>query len=183
MDRGMAKGEVEKFILVCATGVASKNWGPDGAGNDSKGYNAFKDELRDDLIPYLRGNFNIKDTRDGVALAGLSMGAGQTFNIGIAQCLDLISNFAGFSGAQSSEAGEFIAKVDANKKYTFFKIHNLYMTCGDADSVYRSYPSNVKAMKNWDRVENFKDYVYPGGTHDFPVWFKGFKDFIQMVFK
>ena len=183
MDRGMAKGEVDKFILVCATGVASKNWGPDGAGNDSKGYNAFKDELRDDLIPYLRGNFNIKDTRDGVALAGLSMGAGQTFNIGIAQCLDLISNFAGFSGAQSSEAGEFIAKIDANKKYTFFKIHNLYMTCGDADSVYRSYPSNVKAMKNWDRVENFKDYVYPGGTHDFPVWFKGFKDFIQMVFK
>jgi hypothetical protein len=25
--------------------------------------------------------------------------------------------------------------------------------------------------------------VYPGGTHDFPVWFKGFHDFIQMVFK
>ena len=58
------------------------------------------------------------------------------------------------------------------------------MTCGDADAlVYGSFPSYVRALKNWDRVENFKDYTYPGGTHDFPVWFKGFKDFIYMIFK
>ena len=180
----MASGNVERFILVCVTGVASKNWGPNGAGNDVNGYNAFRDELRDDIIPYLRANFNIGITRDYVALAGLSMGGGQTFNIGIAQCLDLISNFAGFSGALFSGAEEFMANIDANKKYTFFKIHNLYMTCGDADTlVYNTFPSYVKALKNWSRVENFKDYTYPGGTHDFPVWFKGFHDFIQMVFK
>ena len=112
------------------------------------------------------------------------MGGGQTFNIGIAECLDLISNFAGFSGALSGDAGDFMKKIDSNKKYTFFKIHNLYMTCGDADNlIYSSFPSYVKALKNWDRVENFKSYIYPGGTHDFPVWFKGFHDFIQMVFK
>ena len=184
MDRDMASGKVEKFILAAVTGVASKNWGPNGAGNDVNGFNAFKGELRDDLIPYLRENFNIGDGRDFVALAGLSMGGGQTFNIGIAECLDLISNFAGFSGALFGTADEFMAKVDNNKQFTFFKIHNLYMTCGDADSlVYGSFPSYVKAMKSWDRVENFKDYTYPGGTHDFPVWFKGFHDFIQMIFK
>ena len=70
----MASGNVERFILVCVTGVASKNWGPNGAGNDVNGYNAFRDELRDDIIPYLRANFNIGITRDYVALAGLSMG-------------------------------------------------------------------------------------------------------------
>ena len=184
MDRGMANGDVTKFILVCVTGVASKNWGPNGAGNDRDGYNAFKSELRDDLLPYLRGNFNIKDTRDGVALAGLSMGGFQTFNIGISECIDLISNFAGFSGFLFGEPESFMQKIDSNKKYTFFKIHNLYMTCGDADSlVYSTFPSLVKAFKYWDRVENFKDYTYPGGTHDFPVWFKGFHDFIYMIFK
>ena len=184
MDRGMASGDVVKFILVTVTGVASKNWGPNGAGNDVNGFNSFKGELRDDLIPFLRENFNIEDGRDNVALAGLSMGGGQTFNIGIAECLDLISNFAGFSGALFGEANDFIAKIDNNKKFQFFKIHNLYMTCGDADSlVYSAYPAYVKAMKNWSRVENFKDYTYPGGTHDFPVWFKGFNDFIHMVFQ
>ena len=184
MDRGMASGDVEKFVLITVTGVASKNWGPNGAGNDVNGFNAFKGELRDDLLPFLRENFNIADGRDNVALAGLSMGGGQTFNIGIAECLDLISNFAGFSGALFGEASDFKAKIDSNKKFTFFKIHNLYMTCGDADNlVYSSFPSYVKEMKSWDRVENFKDYTYPGGTHDFPVWFKGFNDFIHMVFQ
>ena len=184
MDRGMASGDVKKFILVTVTGVASKNWGPNGPGNDVDGYNAFKDELRNDIIPYLRANFNIESTRDGVALAGLSMGGGQTFNIGIAQCLDLISNFAGFSGALFGDAEPFIQNIDSNKKLYFYKIHNLYMTCGDADTlIYANYPAYVKAMKNWSRVENFKEYTYPGGTHDFPVWFKGFHDFIQMVFK
>ena len=184
MDRGMANGDVTKFILVTATGVASKNWGPNGPGNDFKGYMAFKGELRNDLLPYLRTNFNIKDGRDNVALAGLSAGGGQTFNIGIAECLDLISHFGGFSGYIFGEATEFINKIDSNKKYTFFKIHNLYMTCGDADQLaYASFPAHVKALRNWARVENFKDYTYPGGTHDFPVWFKGFKDFIYMIFK
>ena len=184
MDRGMASGDVVKFILVTVTGVASKNWGPNGAGDDFNGYNAFKGELRDDLLPFLRENFNIKRGRDNVALAGLSMGGGQTFNIGIAECLDLISNFAGFSGALFGDASTFMAKIDNNKKFTFFKIHNLYMTCGDADSlVYSTYPAYVKALKSWSRVENFKEYTYPGGTHDFPVWFKGFNDFIHMVFQ
>ena len=57
------------------------------------------------------------------------------------------------------------------------------MTCGDADGVYNTYPSIVKAFKTWERVENFKEYTYPDGTHDFPVWFNGFRDFIHMIFK
>ena len=184
MDRGMASGNVKKFILVTATGIASKNWGPNGAGTDFKGSRAFKGELRDDLLPYLRANFNIKDSRDGVALAGLSMGGGQTFSIGIAECLDLISNFAGFSGFIFEKPESFIEKIEANEKFTSFKIHNLYVTCGDQDFLaYKSFPSLIEALKNWSRIENFKDYTYPGGTHDFPVWFKGFNDFIHMIFK
>ena len=184
MDRGMANGDVTKFILVTATGVASKNWGPNGAGRDFNGYNAFKGELRDDLLPYLRDNFNIKDGRDNVALAGLSAGGVQTFIIGIAECLDIISHFGGFSGYLSGEATEFMNKIDSNKKNTFFKIHNLYMTCGDADQIaYPAFPGLVKDLRNWERVENFKAYTYPGGTHDFPVWFNGFIDFIYMIFK
>lgn len=184
MDRGMANGDVEKFILVCVTGVADKSWGPNGSGNSFTGYNYFGGELRNDLLPWLRENYNIKDGRDNVALAGLSMGGGQTFNIGIGQSLDLISNFAGFSGALFSTSDEFIAGVDGNAAFDGLKIHNLYMICGDADGlVYGSFPGYVEAMAAWDRVENFESYVFPGGTHDFPVWYYGFNDFIHMVFQ
>ncbi len=185
LDRGMAGGEVEKFILVVATGVADKSWGPRGNGNSFNGYNVFGGELRNDLLPYIRANYNVKEGRDNVAIAGLSMGGGQTFTIGIGECLDLISNFAGFSGALFTSSEQFISAVDSNKNFDGLKIHNLYMICGDADFlVYGSFPGYVQAMKNWtSRVENFESYVYPGGTHDFPVWYKGFNDFIHMVFK
>ncbi len=184
MDRGMASGKVEKFILVCVTGVADKTWGPNGSGNSFTGYNYFGGELRNDLLPWLRANYNIKDGRDNVAMAGLSMGGGQTFNIGIGECLDLISNFAGFSGALFSTSDEFIAKVDGTAAFNGLKIHNLYMICGDADDrVYGTFPGYVDAMASWSRVENFESYVFPGGTHDFPVWYYGFNDFIHMVFK
>jgi len=184
MDRGMAKGDVKKFVLVAVTGVASKNWGPNGPGNDIDGFNAFEGELRNDLIPYIRANFKIKEGRDNVALAGLSMGGGQTFNIGIGKSLDLISNFAGFSAALFVDAPEFIESVDSNPANDGLSINNLYMTCGDQDTlVYEKHPSYVDAMKNWSRVKAFQDYTFPGGTHDFPVWFKGFNDFIHMVFQ
>ncbi|OUM61702.1 carbohydrate esterase family 1 protein, partial [Piromyces sp. E2] len=184
MDRGMASGEVEKFILVVVTGVASKNWGPNGPGNDVNGFNAFKGELRDDILPYIRANFNVKEGRDNVALAGLSMGGGQTFTIGILECLDLISNYAGLSPALFVAPDEFVERIENNKAFDGLKIHNLYMTTGDLDTlILEAFPGYVEKMKSWDRVENFKEYIFPGGTHDFPVWYKGFYDFIHMIFK
>ncbi|ORX82261.1 alpha/beta-hydrolase [Anaeromyces robustus] len=184
MDRGMASGEVEKFILVAATGIASKNWGPNGPGTDREGADVFEGELRNDLIPYLRANFNIKEGRDNTAMAGLSMGGGQTFNIGIGKCLDIISQFAGFSGTFKTTPEEFLSMVDGNKDFDGLKIHNLYMIYGDADYVVKdTFPAAMEAMKNWDRVENYEEYMFPGGTHDFPVWYKGFNDFIHIVFK
>jgi len=184
MDRGMANGTVEKFVLVAATGVASKNWGPNGEGHDIEGYNAFKGELRNDLLPYIRANFNIKEGRNNVAMAGLSMGGVQTFDIGVGECLDLISNFGTFSGTSLADPIEFIANVDAKEEFKVLKIRSFYLTCGDNDHlVSERYPPYVEAVKNWDRVENFKDYTFIGGTNDFPVWSNGFNDFIQMVFK
>jgi len=185
MDRGMASGDVEKFVLVVANGVASKLWGPNGAGMDGAGMNVFGQELRNDLIPYMRANYNIKDGRDNVAMGGLSMGAGQTYNIGIGESLDLISHFAGLSGGSFDVAEVFMDMVDGNPAFDGLKIHNLYASYGDQDYLVmeRELPKFLDIIKDWDRIENFKQYVYPGGTHDFPVWYNGFKEFIPMIFK
>ncbi len=183
MDRGMKDGSVKKFVLVVVTGVASKNWGPNGGGNDMEGFNAFGGELRNDLLPYIQANYNVYTDRDNTALAGLSMGGGQTFNIGIGECLDLISYFGAFSAATFTGPDEYVAGVDA-KFEKDVKIHQLYMICGDADSlVYGSFPSYVDKMKSWERVEKFDSYVFPGGEHDFPVWFYGFNSFIKLIFQ
>ena len=184
MDRGMFSGNVEKFILVVPTGVANESYA-NGTGNDFGGYNVFGGELRNDLIPYMRANYKIKEGRDNVAMAGLSMGGGQTFNIGIGECLDLISYFGAFSAATFGSASDYVKMVDEKPEFEGLKIHQLYMINGDADATISmdSFNSYVEAMEAWDRVEKFDSEVYPGGTHDFPVWYRGFKHLIPLLFK
>jgi len=181
MDRGMADGSVEKFVLVAANGIASKNWGPNGSGTDMVGSDAFEGELRNDLLPYIRANFNIKEGRDNVALAGLSRGGGQTLNIGVQYCLDLFSQFAGFS-VPKEIFDDYVSGINA--RFPGLTIHNFYLICGTQDPYCVDlFPVFSKQMQEWEKVENFKNYVYIDGTHDFPVWYKGFYDFIHMIFK
>lgn len=189
MDRRMASGECEKFILVCVTGVASSNWGPNGSGNDINGFNAFGGELRNDLLPYIRANYNVAEGRDNVALAGLSMGGGQTMNIGIGQSLDLISYFGAFSAAIFNSAEEYIPSVE--KAFPDLDINYLYMICGDADDLVINGVRGVVdyiETNGWDKLgekgkERFTYVEVPGGTHDFPVWYQGFKEYITYIFK
>lgn len=194
MDRGMNAGNVEQFILVCPTGVASKSWGSgkggNGAGNDQKGFDAFGGELRNDLIPYIRKNFRVKDGRDNVAMAGLSYGGKQTFDIGIYECLDLISYFGAYSGALISHSAEdFMKMVDGKwPNDAEHKIHQLYLICGTGDTmVYEYHQKYAPALEAWKgegkRVENYLTEEVPGEGHNFPVWYKGFKHFIPLLFK
>ena len=188
MDRGIAAGEVEPFILVCATGVANKSGKEGGNGYDFSGYNGFGGELREKLLPYLRENYRISDDRNDVALAGLSMGASQTMNIGMANCLDLISWFGAFSFTAPSAS----TMIEAMKQYENadeLNINYFYTICGDNDSVakWEDYENGMKALaEGWDKLtlgKNFSYEKYVGGTHDFPVWYRGFKHLIPILFQ
>ncbi len=190
MDRGMADGSVTPFILVVATGVASSNWGPDGLGYDFPGFNAFEGELRNDLLPYIYANYNCIENRESTAFAGLSMGGGQTINIALGSCLDIIANFGAFSPAlmtpEFSTLDPDNYKINIEENFPDYKVKTLYMICGDADNMtYAPFPAFCEAMENWNKIEEdgFSYDVVPGGTHDFPVWFKGFKNFITKIFK
>ncbi len=186
MDRGMFSGEVEKFVLVVANGVASGNYG-DGKGTDIAGFRAFGGELRNDLIPFMRKNYNIAEGRENVAMAGLSMGGMQTLTIGIGDALDLIGWFGAFS-FPAPTAAELNAKMEANG-FQGYDVKYLYAICGDNDFVAKwdAYEQGMKDLSaGFDKVElgeNFSYERFEGGTHDFPVWYRGFKHFIPLVFK
>ncbi len=196
MDVGMANGNVKPFILIAVTGVASKNYA-NGSGQDFAGFNAFGGELRNDLIPYMRKNYRITEGRDNVAMAGLSMGAMQTVNIGLGDTLDLISYFGAFSftmPAVESEAADVFGNIGITNRLKKnglenYNINYLYTICGtnDAQIPWKDYEAGVLAMdKDFDKLtlgKNFSYEKYEGGTHDFPVWYRGFKHLIPLLFK
>jgi len=58
----------------------------------------FEDDLTQALIPYIDSNFRTVPDREHRAMAGLSMGGMQTFQVTFDH-LDLFSYIGGFSGA------------------------------------------------------------------------------------
>lgn len=194
LDKGMASGEVEKFIVVAANGISDKTWAREGQASSLPGVNQFGKEFRNDLLPYLREHFNILDGRENVAMAGFSMGAEQTMNIGIGECLDLISYFGAFSSIPFSipsnpssavkSPSTYIKQVE--KKFPDEKqsIKVLYMICGTNDGqFYPGFKTYIAKMPGWKRIEKFEQETIEGGNHDYDVWLKGFEHFIKIIFK
>ena len=194
LDESMANGEIKEFILVTPSGVSDKTWNSYKGYSNRAGVLEFGKELRNDLLPYLRENFNILDGRENVAMAGLSMGAEQTMEIGIGQCLDIISYFGAFSCTPYTvsfdmESGyldpaAYINQVEKSFPDETQSIKLLYMTCGSADTpFYPGFCAYVPAMSKWDRIEQFESDVVQGAGHEWSVWTKGFNQFTRYLFK
>ena len=193
MDNLIYHGDIEPFIVVTPNGRSAKNHAKNGS--DFNSFYVFGKELRNDLIPYIESHYStyadysedgydLSATRTHRAMAGLSMGGMQTINIGIGECLDLFSYFGAFSAAPTSNIASVTAKTIDDSE---FDIDYFYNICGKSDST--ALASHTAAAKNIDTLtdkltadDNFM-WQEVSGAHDFNVWYLGFYNFAQLVFK
>ncbi len=190
MDNLIAEGEIEPFIVVTPSGRAMAL--SDTEGNDR--FYKYAYELRNDLIPYIdshystyadydENGYDLTAAREHRAMAGLSMGGMQTINIGMCECLDIMSWFGAFSAAPTSYDSAKVAKIVGESEY---KVDFFYNMCGVNDKT--AYWSASAAAKNLADIsdifvdgENFLWQEMPGG-HDFYIWNIAFYNFAQIVF-
>ncbi len=194
MDNLAAYGDIEPFIVVTPNGRAcdlSKN---SGSGSGTDAFYLFGKELRNDLIPYIDSHYStyadysegydMSEARDHRAIAGLSMGGMQTINIGIGECLDMFSYFGAFSAAPSSNAA---AKTAALLEGNTYPIHYFYNICGLQDrTAYGSASAAAKTLPSLcDPFVDGEHFMWQelDGGHDFHIWYLGFYNFAQLVFK
>lgn len=179
MDNLAEKDDIDPFIIVTPNGRSGSDPDP------NKTYLAFYkfgEELRNDLIPYMDSHYNTYADRDHRAMAGLSMGGMQTINIGICECLDLISYFGAFSAAPTSYEAAKVAQV--LNKNDDLSINFFYNICGTEDSI--AYGAHAAAAKLLPRLtsrlvegENYR-WQEQGGGHDFGIWNLGFYNFAKI---
>ncbi len=195
MDNLIYNGDIEPFIVVTPNGRSGADF-----ADTSSDYNSFYEfgkELRNDLIPYIESHYatygqsaendyDMKADREHPAMAGLSMGGMQTINIGICECLDIISWFGAFSAAPTSyPAADVVKKID--EQFPDEEIKFFYNICGTNDNI--AYQSASAAAKNLPQLsERFQDeenYMWQElkGGHDFRIWYLGFYNFAQKVFQ
>ncbi len=193
MDNLIAYGDIEPFIIVTPNGRSSADFANTNA--DFNSFYVFGKELRNDLIPYIDANYatyadydengyDLTAARDHRAMAGLSMGGMQTINIGMGECLDIMSWFGAFSAAPTSNT----ASVTAQKLAEYpeeYNINYFYAMCGTGDGIaFDSAKNAVDGItEKTDRLtEENSLWQEVAGVHDFKVWYLGFYNFAQMVF-
>ncbi|SHH74000.1 sialate O-acetylesterase [Flavobacterium johnsoniae] len=179
LDNLYAEGKLEPMIVVMPNGRAMKD---DRAGGDImaadkvKAFSVFEKDLLNDLIPFIEKKYPVLKDREHRAIAGLSMGGGQSLNFGLGN-LDQFAWVGAFSAAPNTKIGtELLAKPEEAKK----KLKLLWISCGDKDwLIENSTRTHDYLAKN--NVPHIY-YIEPG-VHDFKVWKNGFYMFSQFLFK
>lgn len=178
LDNLYANKKAVPMIVVLPNGRASKELtAKDPIPKQSPAFAAFEKELLTDLIPFVEKTYSVKADRESRAIAGLSMGGGQSLNFGLGN-LDTFAWVGGFSSAPNTKRPAELIKdhAEASKKLKL-----LYVACGDKDGLFR-ISEGVHKMLDENKVPH--EYrVIPGGGHDFKVWKSDLYHFAQLVFR
>ena len=138
-------------------------------------YAAFERELIDDLIPYIESHYSVAGDRKHRALAGLSMGGGQSLNFGLAN-LDVFASVGGFSSAPNTDPP---AQLVPKPRRASRMLDLLWVSCGDQDGLF-----NISEGVHSYLAENDVPHIWQidVGAHTFPVWKNDLYHFASLVF-
>lgn len=180
LDNLYAENKIEPMIVVLPNGRAMKD---DSASGDIYGrekvqaFANFEQDLLTDLIPFIEANFPVYTDREHRALAGLSMGGGQSLNFGLGN-LDKFAWVGGFSSAPNTKSPEELVPDPAEAKKM---LELLWISCGDADNLIR-FSQQTHDYLTENQVPHLY-HIIPGGKHDFEVWKNGLYQFSRRIFK
>jgi enterochelin esterase family protein len=205
LDNLIAEGKAKPMIVVMAYGYARRagqpapNPGPPPPGPPAPGAqdarlramgemaSAFQADMTEALIPFIDSTFRTVANRDNRAMAGLSMGGFQTFQITLSR-LDLFSHIGGFSGAGGLGGRALDPKKDfngafADPKAFAKKVRVLWLGIGTAE------PERMReGIRGFHKAltDAGIDHVYvesQGTDHEWQTWRRNLHDFAPRLFR
>jgi enterochelin esterase-like enzyme len=132
-----------------------------GPGGPGGGVNLLEDDLLKDLIPYVESHYPVKADAAHRAIAGLSMGGGQSLTIGLRH-LDTFSYIGGFSSAIFGGPGNLAPDAEKSKN-----LRLLWLSCGDKDTLMNASKALHTALEE-KKVSHI--WHVDSGAHEWPVW-------------
>ena len=177
LDNLIADQKALPMIVVMPNGRAQTN---DRAEGDvfaaAPAFANFEQDLLKDLVPSVESKYSVKADRESRALAGLSMGGGQSLNFGLAH-LDTFAWIGGFSSAPNTKPPEELMP-DPAKATAMLKL--LWISCGDKDGLI-NFSQRTHAYLKEKNVPHI--WQVDSGMHEFPVWKKDLYQFAQLIFR
>jgi len=201
LDNLIAGGNTKPMIVVMANGYASRAGyiAPDLTGKPfgspefmkvmQERMGAFEDDVTQALIPFIDKSFRTFPDRDHRAMAGLSMGGMQTFQITFNH-LDAFSYIGGFSGAGNPflTSGKFDVKTAyhgalADPSAFAKRVHLLWIGVGTKEPErMKSGLESLHTSLEEGKVQHVF-YESPGTDHEWQTWRRDLKDFAPRLFQ
>ncbi len=178
MDNLYADKKAVPMLVVMPNGRASAEPAPANpfAGDPFKDYAAFEGELLKDVIPYVEAHYSVRAERESRALAGLSMGGGQSLTFGLRN-LGTFAWVGGFSSAPNTQPAPTLIPEPAAAKE---KLRLLWISCGDKDGLMNISKPFHEAVK---QMEIAHVWHVDSGGHTWPVWKNDLYLLAQLLFR
>jgi len=179
LDNLYAQKKVAPMIVVLPNGRAMKDDRATGnvmAADKVAAFAAFEQDLLGDLIPFVERQYPVLSDRTKRAIAGLSMGGGQSLNFGLGN-LDKFAWIGAFSAAPNTKKPEVLVP-DTERLKKELKL--LWISCGASDRLLAISKAthDYLALKGVPHV-----YFIEPGQHDFKIWKSSLYHFSQLLFK
>lgn len=193
MDNLIQRGLAKEMIVVMPNGNPSQYASPTlqipdnvNTATSAKRFDNYA-SLTADIIPFVEKKYNVIKSRKGRAIAGLSMGGGQSFYEGFRHG-DLFCAIGIFSSGLIGGSGagmdpfdpeaEMPGLISNPAKYNNYDL--LYFSCGETDPRIGGNESFVSQLvgKGYKNVyyEHFK------GAHEWHVWRESLTSFASRLF-
>lgn len=181
LDNLIADGKAVPMIVVMPNGRAlpddsvpppDKTFSPENAA----GFGKFERDLLDCLIPAIEAKYPTYTDREHRAIAGLSMGGGQSLNFGLGN-LDSFAWVGGFSSAPNTKRGAELLPDPAAARG---KLKLLYVSCGNKDGLINISQGVHAYLKQHEvpHIWNVDDHGHDGAT-----WGSNLYHFAQKIFR
>lgn len=186
LDNLIAAGKAKPMIVVNDLGYAAKPGAQPVAAPGGRGAqvpNSFEEVVINDLIPAIDGAYRTLAARESRAMAGLSMGGGQTLQITLAH-LDQFAWIGSFSSplrggtdVKTLYNGAFADPAAFNRK-----VHLLWWGAGTAEERMLAPARDLHQKLEEAGVKNVW-FESPGTAHEWQTWRRCLQDFAPRLFR
>ncbi len=169
LDNLIAEKKAEPMIVVMPFGHAV----PFGSPREvqAKNVDTYEQYILQDVMPHVRAKYRIESSRAKTAIAGLSMGGGQSLAIGMRHP-DLFSAIGAFSAAVPQDLDKYTAGLKEKKPLVWF-------ACGKDDSLFGRSEELSKKLTAASIPHTWRPTP---GNHTFTYWRQYLAEFAPLLF-
>jgi len=180
LDNLIAQGKAAPMLIVMPNGDTDGTW---AGGSSPRAMDLLGEELLQDIIPLIEARYRVQANAQNRAIAGLSMGGGQAFTIGLRHT-DAFAWVGEFSSGLVSDRDFKLEKhipgmlehpLEINQKLKL-----LFLSCGTEDPRYNGQLNLLDVLQEHGiRAVWFST----PGAHEWKVWRRSLAEFAQRAFQ